>query len=273
MAQGKVDYVAKPTPRSSHRRPQRAGPGRYRVTANNWTERLALNTSRSLFADRRVRRAVAFAVDRRALAPASPAATFCRRALCCRRAPQTHAPGRGYPLGGDLNVARRLIGPRHHVRALFATYADATGAVFDPRFVHVLVRRLAAIGISVTVVPVRQTDGPAQQSALFSAARHRAGRRERLPDPRPGRIPALVALSPTLRSHEPPTDRGPALAAPRSRGGAPEFATELERDAIVIGVGNRATPELVSTRLGCVVEQPEYPGLDLAALCLPGTHG
>jgi hypothetical protein len=32
--------------------------------------------------------------------------------------------------------------------------------------------------------------------------------------------------------------------------------------------GDTATPELVSTRLGCVIDQPEYPGLDLAALCL-----
>jgi hypothetical protein len=29
-----------------------------------------------------------------------------------------------------------------------------------------------------------------------------------------------------------------------------------------------AVPELVSPRLGCIVHQPEYEGVDFAALCL-----
>ena len=38
-----------------------------------------------------------------------------------------------------------------------------------------------------------------------------------------------------------------------------------------LGYLNRATPELVSKRLGCVIDQPEYPGPDLAVLCLRGS--
>jgi hypothetical protein len=51
--------------------------------------------------------------------------------------------------------------------------------------------------------------------------------------------------------------------------GAAAFARKLERDAVYIGFGDRVTPELWSKRLGCVIRQPEYPGLDIAALCLP----
>ena len=243
--------------------------GRYRVTANNWTEGLALNPHRSLFADGRARRAVAFALDRHALVAGLTGGDVLPTSAVLPPS-AADARGPGYPLGGDLNVARRLMAG-HHVRALFATYADATGAVFDPRFVRVLVRRLAAIGISVTVVPVRQTDGPAQQSALFSAAdiARVAANASQTHDP-VEYLRSLPYLRPSDRTN---LRRIAGLPSPHREAAAAPIATELERDAIVIGVGNRATPELVSTRLGCVVEQPEYPGLDLAALCLPGARG
>ena len=35
-----------------------------------------------------------------------------------------------------------------------------------------------------------------------------------------------------------------------------------------MGIEDRTIPELISKRLGCVIDQPEYPGLDLAAFCL-----
>jgi hypothetical protein len=41
-----------------------------------------------------------------------------------------------------------------------------------------------------------------------------------------------------------------------------------DRPVGVVELADRVTPELVSERLGCLVEQPEYPGLDLAALCV-----
>jgi hypothetical protein len=40
-----------------------------------------------------------------------------------------------------------------------------------------------------------------------------------------------------------------------------------------LAYANFATPELVSKRLGCVIDQPEYPGVDLAALCLRSARG
>ena len=49
---------------------------RYRLVANNWTERLALNTARPAFSDEAVRRAVAYALDRRRLARALAGGDF-----------------------------------------------------------------------------------------------------------------------------------------------------------------------------------------------------
>jgi hypothetical protein len=71
----------------------------------------------------------------------------------------------------------------------------------------------------------------------------------------------------------PPTDRArleriATLAPPRREAAAAAVAARLEQQAVYIGFSNGATPELVSKRLGCVIDQPEYPGLDLAALCL-----
>ena len=271
VAQGKVDYVAENDAALEPAAAAHAATaGRYRVTANNWTEGLALNPHRSLFADGRARRAVAFALDRHALVAGLTGGDVLPTSAVLPPSAADARTGPGYPLGGDLNVARRLMAG-HHVRALFATYADATGAVFDPRFVRVLVRRLAAIGISVTVVPVRQTDGPAQQSALFSAAdiARVAANASQTHDP----VEYLRSLPYLRLSDRTNLRRIAGLPSPHREAAAAPIATQLERDAIVIGVGNRATPELVSTRLGCLVEQPEYPGLDLAALCLPGTHG
>jgi hypothetical protein len=58
------------------------------------------------------------------------------------------------------------------------------------------------------------------------------------------------------------------LPSPRRDAAALRVAERLARDAVYVAFANRVTPELLSKRLGCVVEQPVFPGLDLAALCL-----
>ena len=69
VAKDKVDYVAESDAALGPGTvAARSAPGRYRLTPNNWTERLVFNTHRPLFADVRLRRAVAHALDRRALA-------------------------------------------------------------------------------------------------------------------------------------------------------------------------------------------------------------
>ena len=44
----------------------------------------------------------------------------------------------------------------------------------------------------------------------------------------------------------------------------------LEEKSLFAVFSYSGVPELVSRRLGCVVHQPEYAGVDLAALCLKG---
>jgi hypothetical protein len=46
------------------------------------------------------------------------------------------------------------------------------------------------------------------------------------------------------------------------------LARKLERKSLYAVYQDDAIPELVSPRLGCIVHQPEYAGVDLAALCL-----
>jgi hypothetical protein len=71
----------------------------------------------------------------------------------------------------------------------------------------------------------------------------------------------------------PPRDRAALrriarLASQRRDAEAAGLARRLERESLFAVYEDQAIPELVSRRLGCVVHQPEYAGVDLAALCL-----
>ena len=157
------------------------------------------------------------------------------------------------------------------VHATFAAYADAAGVVFDPMFVSALRRQFAAINITVTVIPVPQTDSPAQRSLLLARAdiARVGGNASETRDP----VEYLRSLPYLPAAERTELERIANLTSPRREAAAAPVAARLERNALVVGVADLATPELVSTRLGCVIDHPEYPGLDLAALCLPGTRG
>jgi ABC-type transport system substrate-binding protein len=238
------------------------------LTANNWTDRLALNSSRPLFADPQVRRAVGYALDRPALARALEGGVF--------QLPTSHllppnlvgpATGNSYPLRTDLRVARKLMGGRH-VDAVLATYAPATGGISDAAFVQALRRQLAAIGIAVRVVPLRQ--GYSQDrwaSVLAHADIARAGGNSGDASDPVGFLRHLPYLPPASQAR---LDRIASLSLAGRATGAAALAAQLERDAIYVGFADGATPELFSKQLGCVIDQPEYPGVDLAALCLRG---
>ena len=58
------------------------------------------------------------------------------------------------------------------------------------------------------------------------------------------------------------------LRPPERERAAAALARRIERASLFAVYASRAMPELVSRRLGCIVHQPVYPGLDLAALCL-----
>jgi hypothetical protein len=63
-------------------------------------------------------------------------------------------------------------------------------------------------------------------------------------------------------------ERIAALSPPRREAAAAALAERLEQAAVYVPYADDAIPELVSKRLGCIVHQPEYPGVDLAALCV-----
>jgi YVTN family beta-propeller protein len=128
----------------------RAGKQQYFVSPYPAYFYFALNTTRPLFASARMRRAVNFAVDRRALAKAARAGRFVTLPT-----DQYLPPGIAgfkdahiYPLDGpDVARARKLAGPGSRTAVLYTNDSS------DPP-TQVLVRNLAAIGIHVKVYEI-----------------------------------------------------------------------------------------------------------------------
>ena len=58
------------------------------------------------------------------------------------------------------------------------------------------------------------------------------------------------------------------LSSPARERAVAALARQLDRESLFAVYENGAILELVSPRLGCIVHQPEYAGVDLAALCL-----
>jgi DNA-binding SARP family transcriptional activator/ABC-type transport system substrate-binding protein/streptogramin lyase len=270
VERGKIDYVreAKPALAPSTAVARAAG-SRYRVTPENGTVGLALNARRQLFADARLRRAVAYALDRRTLVIGLGGDGIA--------VPTHHVLPPIFPafdgaadhsLTADLRAARRLVGERH-VHAVFAVGTDAAGVPYDPNLVKGVRDQLAAIGIDVTVLALPQSGSG--QSVDWSARLARSDIAELGRDPSQAIDPVdYLALLPPylpLADHK-RLMRIATLATPRREAAAASFAAKLERDGLYLGIANFATPELVSKRLGCVIDQPVYPGVDLASLCL-----
>jgi DNA-binding SARP family transcriptional activator/streptogramin lyase len=241
---------------------------RYRLVANNWTERLALNTARPAFSDEAVRRAVAYALDRRLAARALAGGDF-QLPTSALLPPNLRGSARPvYPLRPDLRLARRLMHGRRF-NAVFAAGADDAGKLFEPQLARTLRRGLAAIGIDLRVVPLRQTLGPAERDAVLAAAdlTQADGNADDARDP----VSYLRHLPYLPAADGERLTRMDAFLSPQRESAAAALAARLEREAAYIGYADAAGAELVSRRLGCTIDQPQYPGLDLAALCI--AHG
>jgi len=146
--------------------------------------------------------------------------------------------------------------------------------IYDAALVNRVSDQLAAIGIEVAVLPLPQssTDRPADWSGLL--ARADIAQIDRNASQAVDPVAYLSLLPPYL----PSTDRArlariATFSSPRREAAAAALASTLERDGVYLAYANLANPELVSKRLGCVIEQPEYPGVDLAALCLRSARG
>lgn len=128
----------------------KAGRQQYFVTPLPALDFLALNTTRPLFAQQRLRRAVNYAIDRNALAghgsdfsslPETPTDLYIPPGI------QGYSTTRVYPLRPDLPNARRLVRGRHHRTAVLYTCNLSPCA----QHAQIIKNDLAAIGIHVTV--------------------------------------------------------------------------------------------------------------------------
>jgi YVTN family beta-propeller protein len=285
---GRGDYVAvsywRPSGSESGRLAARYGPasalgraGKQRYFVTPWLGIVyyALNTSRPLFANARMRQAVNFAIDRPALANAQ------QTNFLALPADQYLPPGmlgfeeaHIYPTDGpDLARARQLAGGGRRTAVLYA--GDSSNSL---RRAQVLVRNLAAIGIRVKIEAfsgaVLDTKATAK-GAPFDIVESNwvtdyfdpFNFLNQLFDSN-----IAPALSVNLaRFDEPAYNRRLETAAKLT--GAARYRTyaqldaDLTRTAAPIVVwGNPSSQDLFSARMGCQVYGPY--GVDLAALCI-----
>jgi YVTN family beta-propeller protein len=264
----------------------RAGHQQYFISPTNGIRALYMNTSRPLFSDVQLRRAVNYAIDRPALAAqsqrfadigpfnaGSPDDSYMSPAI-------TGAGGfHLYPLAGpDLSRARQLAGNVH-----------ATAIMYTPNYspwlqeAEIIRRDLQPLGIDVQVkaFPLNEyydligrrgepfdlavtgwysniTD-PAQDLDIFDGSTISADNNQDLSylnDPALDRqLHAAATLSGARRYS---TYRQLALEVERDLAPAATFATTASRD-------------FFSARMGCQLDQPLYD-IDLAALCLRSTR-
>ena len=234
---------------------------------------IVLNTNRPLFRNARLRRAVDYALDRRAMA-----ASFGDAAddQIVPSAVPGFAPGRSYPVSGpDLKAARRLVGNRpRHARLYFCNNPGQ-------RPVASIVRSdLRRIGITVTI------DQGGQCPDRYDKRSRRAdlilvdwlGSEERDPQPfldqalaRDGHFGSALGrgawTSPRFR-HELQRARllrGNARAVAYRR-----IVEQLMRAAPFAVYGSFVWSEYFSPKVGCKVFQGEYDLVDLGALCKSG---
>jgi serine/threonine-protein kinase len=245
----------------------RAGGARYLPSAEPGVDALAFNTRRPLFRDARMRRAVAHALDRSALARVygeQPTDRLIPPALGGNRGSIAYADE------PDLTAARRLAGHGKRRTATLYFCGDPVG-----RHIAEIIRaNLDRIGIDVRIDrSLGCLTGP-EQKRLAAADLQLVTRADAAVDPAPfvelplgdpfsapgywrdARLRKQIESARRLRGAE--------RAAVYSR-----LAVELVRDAVPVAVfASFVTPEFFSARVGCEVTQGALHAADLGALCL-----
>jgi len=228
------------------------------------------NTERGPFADARLRRAVNFAIDRRALARAQdeiPSAAYLPPALTSTRGVRV------YPLSPDLKRARALAHGFHGKVVLYTcNQPDCTTAG------RILRANLAPLGISVKMVqfedPYAEAEKPGAPYDMTLAAWFYDW-----PDPsnglnlfldssgyRPDWAPRLVVIPTAYRRS---LDRAGALSGPARTAAYRRLSVRLEKAvAPFAAYSTPVVPEFFSARIGCRVTQPVIGGIDIGALCI-----
>ena len=235
----------------------------------------AFNTSRPLLADARVRRAVSYAIDRRALS--SEGGFFLGEGGPLSSVPTDQylpSPLAGfkdvsiYPFTPDLARARRLAGRIHrHAILLTCTFAPC------PQEAQILKRNLAPIGITLAIrqldpysPPNRGEKRPWDLALVTWSTDY--------PDPYDA-INILVGKGGPMdvARFADPTYARKFTATAELRGDARYRAyarldADLARNAAPIAAfGNETSRDFFSARVGCQLYQPVV-GTDIAALCI-----
>jgi YVTN family beta-propeller protein len=261
-----------------------AGHRQFFVNPISAVDAFAFNTSRPLFSDPKLRRAVSYAIDRRALAEEGGFFLGGGGPLSAVPTDQylpSVVPGFKdvsiYPLSPDVPRARQLAG-RVHRRAVLYTCNFSP----CPQEAQIVKRNLATIGITVEVREFtganlgdrEQRRGEPFDLALVTWATD-------YPDPYDvlnvlldGTL-ARKGLGLNLSHFDDPTYNHRLEAAARLSGAARYRAySRLDADlarhaAPLVGFANETARDFFSARIGCQVYQPVV-GMDLGALCVRG---
>jgi len=234
---------------------------KYRAVPLPGLDYLALNASRPLFRSRDVRRAVALALDRTAVArPFDEIATT-------NLLPPPLSGSSTERSTPDLDAARKLIG-NANLEGVIASYAGCDPCRTSVEEVRSL---LARIGIRMTI---REVPDPAAEAAkpgsdidMFNAFRIQdyadaaSFLRGELTEGMPGSwLPPGVAGA---------VRRVDGLSASERDAATQRLAGRLATDQVpVVVFGAGSAPSYLSPRLGCQEFPPYGFGVDLAALCL-----
>jgi YVTN family beta-propeller protein len=280
----KLDYTLGPLPAGASARLDRlygahsaaAHRGRQRFFASRGADvdYVNLNTRRPLFASARMRRAVAYAVDRRALAATGGA--FSTAAAPAQMSIPPGIPGfrdrHVYPLVPDLARARRLAGSGHHEAELYCVLEGG-----GPKAAQVIKNNLAAIGIDVHVHCMPGDDfytrlGRPNEPWDMDIESYGAD----YPDP--SVFIDGLALDDSFNFshyHDPRLSRRIRAASRLSGVARAEAYAKLDltvtRDVVPwVNFANGVGQDFFSARIGCQLFQP-VEGIDLAALCVRRT--
>ena len=251
----------------------RAGGQQYFLYPAPLLDYIVFNTNRPLFRGVRLRRALNYAIDRRALAAAfgdAPADRIVPPAV------PGFPAGRVYPLNRpDLVTARKLAGRVSRHAVLYWCGPDAR----QRTLAHIVSSDLAGIGISVSVTASQScpkngrydTQMKHADLILFS------GLQSEERDPAPFLDQALArngsfgsALGPglwTTAGFRERLARAAVLRGPTRLRAYVRMLDELTRAAPFAVFGSFIWTEYFSPKVGCKVFQAEYGVVDLGALC------
>jgi DNA-binding SARP family transcriptional activator/ABC-type transport system substrate-binding protein len=243
------------------------GDQRYFLTPESATRLIAFNGSRGIFADARIRRAAALALDRGALAVAwgaLPTDQFLSPAFPGYRNREL------YPLSPSIAKARAVMNGRGG-SALMAIPSDCDQCT---EAAHVVRRNLAAVGLDVTIRKVDDLGAALDSGAEFDLLDlHTA-----LPYPDSASFLAHMLrdlpsgwVLPDVRTQ---VEGVAGISGDARQAVAASIADRLATVEVPMAAyGIPQTSQFIGPRIGCRVFSPFAYGLDLAAMCATGQSG